>query len=417
MALISKTTKVAANNKRNASIVKLLGACILLCVVFCAGFVVRGSDQLLQLVGLSQFSADAQVNPGQTVTGNTYDSISARVAEVEGVLDEGSLDSYDLDKATSDVLAAYLGAIDDSFIHYYDEQGYQSYLAASANTESGIGVLFAEKDGTCYAADVFEDSEAAAAGVQAGDILASVDGVANDAWTLPDVIQALSREEGSSVYLTWQRPAASKDEEATTFGTTLDFSSEATDNITYSVDDGVGVINVTQITTDSASVLSNAITECQNQGANAFVLDLRDVPGGYLTQAVECASLFIKSGSVVQIQTAEGVSTKSADAESVTSAPLVVVVNERTSGAAEVLAAALQETYSARVVGMVTQGKGSVQVMQPLSFGGALRYTAAYYLTPNGRSIDGNGISPDIEISNAAEQQQVAIEAARSQIR
>lgn len=89
------------------------------------------------------------------------------------------------------------------------------------------------------------------------------------------------------------------------------------------------------------------------------MLDLRDVPGGYLTQAVDIASLFIQSGEVVQIETAEGITTRSADGSSVTTAPLVVLVNGRTSGCAEVLAAALQETGRATVVGTTTLGKGA----------------------------------------------------------
>ena len=94
--------------------------------------------------------------------------------------------------------------------------------------------------------------------------------------------------------------------------------------------------------------------------------------------------------------------------------PVVVLVNENTAGAAEVLAAALQEVNKAPVVGTVTQGKGSVQVMQPLSFGGALRYTAAVYLTPSGRSLDGSGVSPDVMVRNGQDQSITAIEIARS---
>jgi carboxyl-terminal processing protease len=91
-----------------------------------------------------------------------------------------------------------------------------------------------------------------------------------------------------------------------------------------------------------------------------------------------------------------------------------VLVDKQTSGSAEVLAAALQESDRATIVGTVTQGKGSVQVMQPLSFGGALRYTAATYLTPRGRAIDGNGVTPDVVLSSSTAQTTRAIEVAES---
>ena len=117
-------------------------------------------------------------------------------------------------------------------------------------------------------------------------------------------------------------------------------------------------IDLKQITSDSASMVSNAINDSAAQGAQAFVLDLRDVPGGYLTQAVDIASLFIQSGVVAQIETVSGTSSRSADGNSITSAPLVVITNGRTAGCAEVLAAALQESGRAEIVGEKTQGKG-----------------------------------------------------------
>jgi carboxyl-terminal processing protease len=145
------------------------------------------------------------------------------------------------------------------------------------------------------------------------------------------------------------------------------------------------------------------------------VLDLRNIPGGYLTQAVEIASQFIQSGTVVQIKSGDNTTAKSAEGTEANTMPLVVLVNDKTAGSAEVLAAALQDSQRATVVGSQTQGKGSVQVMQPLSFGGALRYTAATYLTPSGRAIDGVGVTPDVVVSNADRQLSIAREIASSE--
>lgn len=410
------TTKVASHNKRNASIVKFLGACIFVCLVFNAGFMARGNTVVLNALGLTSLETESQVNPGATVSGSTYDSLSARVAEVEGILSQDSMDSSDLNQATSKVLSAYAETTDDTFLRYYDDKSYQSYLASTKNPEAGIGILFGENDGTCFVSDVFEGSSAAAAGIQPGDCVESIDGDARSSWTTPDVLNALSRSDGQSVYVTWRRPSTVSGKADTTFATNLTFSSSTKDNVTYEVDGQVGVVSVTQIAADSASAVSDAINTASAQGAQAFVLDLRDVPGGYLTQAVDIASLFIQSGTVVQIQTQEGTTARSADGKSITSAPLVVLTNERTAGCAEVLAAALQDTDRATLVGTKTQGKGSVQIMQPLSFGGALRYTAAYYLTPKGGKINGNGVTPDVETSNADTQYTVALDVANSQI-
>ena len=416
MDTFNKTAKAASKNKHNASIVKILGACIFVCIVFCAGFAFRGNTELLDAMGLSSLDVDTEVNPGMTVSGDTYNSLSARVAEVDGILSKNSLDSYDLDKATNDVLTSLLKTSTDPYLHYYDNQSYQSYLASTKNPDAGIGVLFGESDGECFAADVFESSYAAGAGVQPGDKVVSIDGVTKDKWTAPDVINALNRDEGESVFIVWKRPAGESGGEETTFNTTLTYSKGTEDNVTLEMHDTVAFIKISQITSDSATQVSNMINNATAQGAHSFVLDIRDVPGGYLSQAVDIASLFIQNGQIVQIDTTDGVTSRSASGESITNLPLAVLVNGRTSGCAEVLAAALQDTGRATIVGTSTLGKGSVQIMQPLSFGGALRYTAAYYLTPNGRQIDGTGVSPDIEASNVNTQQSVAIEVARSLI-
>ncbi len=416
MGNLKKATKVASQNKRNASIAKFLGACIFICLIFCAGFWVRGNTGLLSIVGLTSFGVESEVNPGQTVTGDTQDSISARIAEVEGVLKQDGVGTYDLDKATEEVLSAFTATTNDPFLRYYDEKSYQAYLASTTNPEAGIGVLFGEDGEAVYAADVFEDSSAAAAGVQAGDQIESINGVSSDSWTIPDVLRAFEDTDDETVYVSWRRVSSNSAEKDEIFSTNLAYSSSTKTNVTYTLDNSVAVIKVTQITSDSSSLVSHAVTQASEEGAQAFVLDLRDVPGGYLTQAVEIAALFIPSGTVVQIQTVDATTTRSADGESITADPLVVLVNERTAGCAEVLVAALQETDRAEVVGVQTQGKGSVQVMQPLSFGGALRYTAAYYLTPQGLQIDNKGVSPDVEVSSTSSQTDVAIDVARSQI-
>lgn len=417
MGNLKKATKVASQNKRNASIAKFLGACIFVCLIFCAGFFVRGNAELLSMMGLASLGVDTEVNPGQTVTGNTHDSLSARVAEMEGLLKEDGIGSYDLDKTTEKVLTAFAESTDDPYLRYYDEKSYQAYLASTTNPEAGIGVLFGEDGKTVYAVDVFENSSAAAAGVRAGDCIESINGVTSDAWSIPDVLRAFEETDGKTVYVSWRRPSSTSGEKDEIISTNLTYSSSTEKNVTYHITDEVALITVKQIASDSSSMVSQAVTKATEKGAQAFVLDLRNVPGGYLTQAVEIASLFIPSGKVVQIETAETTTARSADGESITAAPLVVLVNGHTAGCAEVLAAALQETGRAEVVGTQTQGKGTVQVMQPLSFGGALRYTAAYYLTPQGVQINNKGVLPNVEVSSASSQVKVATEVARSQIR
>ena len=402
--------------RRNALIVRVVGTIIIAVLIFSAGFLLRGNTALLDSLGFSSLSTEDQPNAGATVSGNTYDSLAARVAEVQGIIEQESLDEYPLEQATTDVIGAFLATTDDPYMAYLDEKSYQSYISRSVDPQAGVGVIFGESDGSCYAADVFDGSSAEAAGVQSGDFVDSIDGTQKDSWTMADVLGALSRADGESVYIVWRRPNASDEEGDSLFSTTLTFSEETTDNITYSIDDNVAFIDIKQISGDSGTVMAETIDKVRESGARAIVIDLRNVSGGYLTQAVEICSLFMQSGTVVQIKTKDATTAKTADSATVCDLPLVLLVNDKTAGAAEVMAASLQETNRATIVGTTTQGKGSVQVIQPLSFGGALRYTAATYLTPSGRAIDGNGVSPDITVNNESNQEIIATESAESLI-
>lgn len=413
MAIHEKKSKALLPYKRNAGIVKILGACIFVCLVFCAGFLVRGNTSLLNSLGFGGLAVVDQASE-QKAALNNQDSVSTRIEEVESLLATDSLDSYDLNSATTSVLNALIASTGDSYLHYYDDKSYRSYLESASKADSGIGVLFGENNGSCYVVDVFEGSKAAASGVQEGDCITSIDGTKKDDWTMPEVISALNRNDGESVYITWRRPDTSGSG-GELYSTTLPYSSQSVPNVTYQMDGSVVNIDIKQISSDSSALVRQVLQEAISKGATSVVLDARDVPGGYLTQAVEIASLFIPSGTVVQIQTKDTTTVKAADGESVTALPLVVITNGRTAGSAEVLAAALQEAGRATIVGTTTQGKGTVQVMQPLSFGGALRYTAANYLTSNGRAIEGSGVLPDITVSNTDSQLMVALEVAASQ--
>ena len=167
--------------------------------------------------------------------------------------------------------------------------------------------------------------------------------------------------------------------------------------------------------------MRQAIVDLDARGAQSYVLDLRDNPGGYLTQAVDISSYFIKSGTIVRITTKSwDETTKNATGDVLTDKPLVVLVNGNTSSSAEVIAASLKDNERATIVGTNTLGKGSVQVTHELTFGGALRYTAAYYKSPLDHDIDGLGINPDISIGRSDDednQKSLAMETAQSMVR
>lgn len=412
-----KTDSDSQIHSGNVRLAKIFLFVIAVCVAFMLGFVLRGNPSLLDALGMSSKATSSRTSQ-DTSARNTYNSLGARMAEVEDIVAKDSLDSYDLDVATENILNAFAETTKDPYLSYYNPNRYRALISDSTKVNLGVGVLFSEYNGHAYAVDVFENSSAQIANVRPGDVVVAIDGDAGHDWSMAEVLSALKRSAGKEVVITWRRAETLDDTAGDTFTTTLTTSSSTVENVTTELVGTVGYIQLRQITQNAASLVRDAVVDLESRGATAFVLDIRDNPGGFLTQSIDVASLFVKSGSIVKIQTKEDdESVRNATGAQVTDKPLVVLVNANTAASAEVLAAALQDNKRATLVGEPTLGKGSVQVMRDLSFGGALRYTAAYYKSPLGRNIDGVGVAPDITVNllnTSDNQKMLAIETAQS---
>ncbi len=404
-----KQSDVNAHNKKH---LRILVAAIVAVSLFCAGFLVRGNHVLMEGFGVDPVEpADPSVVDPDSVV------VSSRLNEVELLLG-GSIDTYDVNTSTEEAINAFLASTDDKYARYFDAQRYSEYVNANAVQYPGVGVYFSEYNGKAYALDIFEGSSASDAGVRSGDFVVAIDGDRSQDWSAVEVINAVSGEAGTTVVVTWRRPASLDSEGGEEFTTTLTRAEAVEANVSTELIDDVGYVRLRQITQDSDDLVRKAIEQLSSRGAKAFVFDIRDNAGGYLTEAVGLASLFIKSGVIVEIDTKDSVTTKQATGDLATEAPVVVLVNENTAGSAEVIAAALRDSSRATAVGTTTLGRGSVQITTPLSFGGALRYTVARYKSPSGYSIDGVGVVPNITVANdktdVDNQKAVAVETAAS---
>ena len=423
MANHARTPRVSARKRRtrtrNTRTIKVLTFVIVLFAAFIIGFALRGNSALLDSIGFPQSVTGVSEDKNDTDVSSKdpYNSLAARISEVEDILATDSLDSYDLETITGDVLTAFAAASGDPYVRYYSPARYQELLNTQNEGYAGIGALFSEYNGQAYVVDLFEGSPAQLGGVQVGDFVVAVDGDREQSWSRSEVASLLSQHAGQSAVITWRRPESLESDGGREFTTTLQCAEYDEPNVTieYYGDQHVGYIRLKQFTQNSASLVEKALRDLEAQGAESYVLDLRDNPGGYLSQAVDVASLFMNSGTVVEIRTVDGQSAKAASGKVATAAPLIVLINKNTAAAAEVVAAALKENQRATLVGVTTLGKGSVQVLHELSFGGAMRYTAAYYLTPEGHAIDQVGVSPTVLVDtggNDDAQKQYAIEVA-----
>ena len=360
MAKHTDTSQLAASARRaRARNMRLIKACIVIIVVGVA-FVVGFSTSEATLRCLNRSASRRSwwtlTATRATTSGDTYDSLGARVEEVEGIIENDSLDSYDLGMATTNVLNALSDTTEDDYLRYYDPARYAALLQDSAEHSAGIGVLFSEYKGRAYA-DVLRAWLPRWSTCAAATSVVAIDGDRGcTSGTTNEVTSALKREEGDSVVITWRRAETLDDEGGEEFTTTLVCSNYAVKNVETELADTVGHITW-QITQNAADLVKSA-DWTSRRSATSFVLDIRDNPGGFLTQSVDTASLFVKSGTIVKIQTKAEETSKTSSRPYVTEKPLVVLVNGKTAASAEVLAAALQDNQRATLVGSTTLGKG-----------------------------------------------------------
>jgi carboxyl-terminal processing protease len=214
-----------------------------------------------------------------------------------------------------------------------------------------------------------------------------------------DAVNKMRGAKGTKVTLTLEREGTAKPIDVALTRETIKIQSTREKML----DGGIGYVRLTQFQEQSGLDLAKALDSLRNQKAEAVILDLRNNPGGLLTAAVEVSEQFLPKGKVVvSIKGRQGKGEEyAADGEHpILDMPLIVLVNEGSASASEIVAGAMQDWGRAVVVGTTTFGKGSVQTVIPLSDGSALRLTTAKYYTPKGRSIQNTGITPTIVVRN-----------------
>lgn len=287
-----------------------------------------------------------------------------------------------------------LAALDDQWSAYYAPADFNRFEQALSGSYSGVGVWIrrgANDELTVLSVD--PSSPAAKAGMRAGDALVAVAGKPVHGRSVADVVSALRGNAGTKVTVVVVRGA-------TTLTMRLRRVALDTDDVSATmVTASVERLRISAFTRGVGRWVRGRVADAQARHLRGLVLDLRDDPGGLLDEAVETASAFLDGGPVVSYQQrghANQMLTALGTGD--TGIPLVVLVDGGTASAAEIVAAALQDRGRAVLIGSRTFGKGSVQAPAQLSDGSALELTVGHYLTPSGRSIDGVGVVPDLEV-------------------
>jgi carboxyl-terminal processing protease len=297
----------------------------------------------------------------------------------------------------------------DPHSDYMDQEQYQQMTAVTRGRFGGIGVELTLEGKIPEVIAPIEGTPAANAGIEPGDRIIRIDAQPTVGMDAEEVVKRLRGPAGSRVTLTIARADRPPLQVPLTRSVIRVVSVKADLK-----SDNIGYVRVTAFTENTSTELANAISQLKDRAhgqLNGLILDLRNDPGGLLDAAVDVAGDFIDGGIVVTThgRTSEDdhVFAAPAGSDLVRGTPMVVLINSASASASEIVAGALQDHHRATLMGTRSFGKGSVQTIIPLEGQGALRLTTALYYTPSGRSIQGQGITPDIVV-NLPKNEQVA---------
>ena len=286
---------------------------------------------------------------------------------------------------------------EDPYAFFYTPSGYRSFQELTTGRFSGIGVWLKQKGGDLEIVSVLPATPAQKAGLHRGDVIRSIDGARVAEMSSDDAVALIKGPEGTEVSLRVERGA--RDMSFTLTRAEI----ELPNLISKTIDGDLGYIRLFGFARGAADQIHAEVAGLLKDGVRGVVLDLRDNGGGLFQEAVGVASTFIEDGEIVTYrQRSEGDIVYDAEGDAFEDLPLVVLVNEGTASASEIVAGALQDRERAMIIGTTTYGKGSVQEVVPLTDSSALKLTIAAYFTPNGNDINGSGIDPDVEVDDTA---------------
>ena len=292
-----------------------------------------------------------------------------------------------------------LASLDDPYTRFLDPKEFKEMQIDTSGELTGVGIqITLDKDTKeILVVSPIEGTPASRAGVQPKDVIVSIDGKSTKGMTTEDAVKLIRGQEGSQVTLGLRR----KGEVVTVPLKRARIAINAVESRLNTAADGkkVGYIRLKQFNANAAREMRAAIRELEKEGAQGYVLDLRSNPGGLLEASIDIARQWLDEGTIVSTKTRDGIQdVRRATGNALTSSPVVVLVNEGSASASEILSGALQDNKRAVLVGQKTFGKGLVQSVRGLSDGSGLTVTIAKYLTPKGTDIHKNGIRPDVDV-------------------
>lgn len=294
-------------------------------------------------------------------------------------------------------LAGMVDALGDPHSVFFTPTLTEQFAEELDGTFSGIGAEIGRKHDQLVIIAPLANTPAQRAGLKSGDWILSIDGKDTTNMSTGEAVSLIRGETGTSVVLTILSDNSNETKEVTIVRQKIDIPS-----VTYKLEDGIAIIEISNFNSDTTDRFTKIAQQVVADNPKGIILDLRNNPGGFLTTSVDIASSWVDTNNTVVRETysdkRKDKEYKAIDTTSLEQFKTIVLVNEGSASASEILAGALQDYEKATIIGEITFGKGSVQQLMPLDSNTSIKITVAKWLTPKGRTIEGEGIVPDIEI-------------------
>ena len=314
------------------------------------------------------------------------------------------VDDIDLEKFTKMSIDNMLSDLDPYTVYLVDDQKSGLDMLTSGQY-GGVGIQIGKRDNVITVIAPTDDSPAKRAGIMAGDVLIKIDGEDTESMSMDDAAKLIRGKKGSSVVLTIER---FNEEEPIDF--TLTREDIPVKDVSYfgMLDENIGYIRLTSFNDNSSDQIKKQISKLKkNKKLNSFILDLRNNPGGLLSQAIKISDFFLENGEIVSTKSRKKSENRkwfARKGDIINGKTLLVLINYGSASASEIVAGALKDHKRAIIVGENSFGKGSVQSIIPLKNDGAIRLTVSKYYLPSGDSISEVGVSPDIFVAEGSDE-------------
>lgn len=394
---LKKDKKTKINWKKTSSIV-----CIIILSLFIAGSIFLsgfklGSDfyapfnfiEGFKNAKIQNLQQGAPKNIDFSIFWNTWNYLK------EYYVKTSSLDDQ---KMLYGAITGLVNSLEDPYTVFFTPEDAQKFTEDVSGNFSGIGIEIGMKNKTITVIAPIEGTPAFKSGLRAGDSIVAIDGESTEGLILDEAVKKIRGEKGTSIKLTIMRDSFTEPKD---FTITRDIINVPAVKLSF-LDNNIAYLQLLNFNENASAEFYQAVNQIVNKKSPSLILDLRNNPGGYLDASVNIASYFLKKDDVVLREkdntNREKLYYASDKKISLAGIPTVILTNEGTASAAEILAGALRDNLNLKIIGEKSFGKGSVQTLLPLTDGSMIKITIAEWFTPNGTAINEKGLEPDISV-------------------